>query len=343
MAQFNWTAQSLLQQNQEIWKTFAIQTATKLDIITIVDKRGGATIGEIAEDAICDPRATEMLVVALVALELLAWDGEKIVATEAAKKNLSSLSASYIGNVIMHMSQVAESWVKLSQAVKTGKRVPPPSFPTEAEQKAYEAERAKNFILGMYNVASLQAEGISEAFLELKGKKKLLDLGGGPGTYAAFFCAKNPELQAVVFDRPTSEPLALGVLERLKVTGKVSFMGGDFLHDPLPKGFDVVWLSQVLHGEDKKNALLLVQRAAGSLEQGGILAIQEFVLDDKLTGPVGPALFALNMLVNTEAGRAYTYSEIIAMMNDAGVAEIKELKAPLPPGNRIFYGIKGQA
>jgi SAM-dependent methyltransferase len=339
MGIFNWTPGSLMALNHEAWKATCLQAAVNLRIFSFVSKKEGLSISELASSMETDTRATNMLVTALTALEFLERDGIGVKLTEFSKKYLVDDSPDYFGDVISHMSFVLPAWLKLSESVKTGNKVPRPLFSKQSEQEKYDKDRHKSFILGMYNVASLQAEVICEA-LDLSKVHKLLDLGGGPGTYAAYFCAKNPGLKAVVFDRPTSEPLALGVLDKLNVKDRVTFVGGDFLTSELPKGFDAVWLSQVLHGENKENAGKLVKRAADTLNPGGLIIIQEFVLNDSLDGPVGPAIFALNMLVQTDGGAAYTHSEINLMLKEAGAIEIKEVQGKFPPGNRIYVGIK---
>jgi SAM-dependent methyltransferase len=102
----------------------------------------------------------------------------------------------------------------------------------------------------------------------------------------------------MVFDLPGSRPFAERVIRRQGLEERISFAGGDFEQDPLPAGFDVVWLSQILHGcAGPAAAAALVAKADASLVPGGRLFIQEFVLSDDRSGPLHPALFGLNMLV----------------------------------------------
>jgi predicted O-methyltransferase YrrM len=339
MGAFEWTPGSLISLNQEAWKAAAIQAAVNLGIFKEVGEREGLSVPELALAAGTDPRATNMLVTALTALELLERDGPGLRLTDFSGKYLKEDSPFYLGNIIKHMSFILPAWTRLSEAVKTGSKIERPSFSDPAEGEKYDRERFRSFILGMRDVALSQGEMVACA-INLSKAKKLLDLGGGPGVYAGLFCAKNPELRAVVFDKPSSEPLALGVLERLKVKDRVEFMGGDYLSSELPKGFCVAWLSQILHGEKKENAALLIKRAADAINPGGSVIVQEFVLDDGLDGPIGPALFNLNMLLQTDGGCAYTHGEIILMLESAGLTKISEIKADLTPGNRIYQGIK---
>ncbi|MDR1166353.1 MAG: methyltransferase domain-containing protein [Deltaproteobacteria bacterium] len=340
MPQFNWTPQTLFSLTHETWKASAVQAGLSLGLFGAIAALGaGATAAKVAQKAKTDPRATAALLTALVALELVERAGETFSLPEFSLAYLVEESPDYFGHILLHTGHLAPAWANLAQTVKSGKKHEPPVLADAAAREAWEKKRFRSFLMGMYNVASLQAPLLAQA-VDLAGAQSLLDLGGGPGTYAAAFCAANPNLKAVVFDRPGSAELAQEVLAKYQVADRVSFVGGDFLESPLPQGFDAVWLSQVLHGESAANALKLVQRAAETLKAGGKLFIQEFVLDDDRRGPLGPALFALNMLLQTDGGAAYAYGEIREMMEKANIASVREISAPLPPGNRVLWGVR---
>jgi SAM-dependent methyltransferase len=197
-------------------------------------------------------------------------------------------------------------------------------------------EERRDFLLGMFNVAQQQAGIIAQA-LDLSARSHLLDIGGGPGTYALHFCRINPRLRATVFDLPTSGPIARQVIENHNLSGRIDFVGGDYLSDPLPRG-DVAWLSQVLHSEGPARAEFLLRRAADCLPPGGLLCVQDFMLDNDRGGPVHPALFALTMLLETEEGQTYTVEDISAMMKKAGARTVGLLPIDLPQGCRVLVG-----
>ncbi len=282
----------------------------------------------------CDVRALGMLATALTALNFLERDGERLKATESSKKYLSTTSDEYFGFAVLHMAHILPAWTRLEAAVKTGASVAD-SFTQTTEDEA----RREAFLMGMFNIARQQAGLVAEAF-DLAGRRRLLDLGGGPGTYALYFCLRHPELTATIFDQPTTEKFARATAARFGLTGRVDFLGGDFTIDELPGGFDAAWLSQILHGDPPAVAAGVVKKAAGALASGGIMGIQEFIIDDDRRGPAQPALFALNMLVQTPGGQAYTQGEIHTMMAEAGLKDIHRLQADLPPGCGIMVGLK---
>jgi hypothetical protein len=322
--------------NQDSWKNAAFQAAVKLDLFTFLDRSPGQalTAGELAKEAGGEERATGMLATALVAMGLLERDGQRLRNTPSARRYLSLDSEEYFGHMIKHGSHILPAWLKLEEGVRTGSSVVQASASAAMDEDVRES-----FLMAMYNVARLQAASVAEA-LDLRDARGLLDLGGGPGTYAGYFCLKNPQLKAVVFDRPTTGKFAIRTLERLGVADRVAFVGGDIINDPLPQGFEAVWLSQVIHSEGPEGAFRMIKKAADSLVPGGLMAIQEFYLEDDLSGPLMPALFALNMLLQTPGGQAYTFSEVKAMMRKAGIADPKPLPAKLPPGAGILAGRK---
>jgi len=51
--------------------------------------------------------------------------------------------------------------------------------------------------------------------------------------------------------------------------------------------------------------------------------VQEFIINEERTGPPFSTLFALNMLVGTEAGDTFTESEVREWMVAAGLGDIR--------------------
>jgi len=332
----NWTPADIMRLSSQIWTSCTLQAAVKLDLFTRLDRAPdqGLTVAELAAALDCEPRATDLLTTALVALNLLERARDRLLLTEASRRYLSADSEDYQGFSLKHQNNIMCGWINLEKSVRSGTKIEG-SRPIATED---ESER-EAFLMAMFNVARQQAGRVAEAF-NLTGRRRLLDVGGGPGTYALFFCRHNPELQAVVFDLPTTEPFARVTIERFELTRRVEFVGGDFTSDELPGGFDAVWLSQVLHGESPEQAARLVRRAAGALDSGGVMGIQEFILDDDRCGPPQPALFALNMLLQTPGGQAYTQGEITDMMAGGGLKDIRRLEVNLSPGCGILTGVK---
>lgn len=329
-----WNAAKLLELSGGYWAGCALQAAVRLDVFTALEK-GGQTEEELAAALACDRRAFSMFVTALVALGLVRREGGKITAPANVLALLSKNSPDYLGFIIQHHAHLIPGWSGLAEAVRDGK-------PMRDESSAHTDSAAEReaFLFGMFNVARLQAEKVAMA-LDLSGRRKLIDVGGGPGTYAVYFCKRNPNLRATIFDLPTTEPFAAKIVARYGLSERIDFVSGNFLADTLPKGRDVAWLSQVLHGETVAEAAKLLKNAAACLIPGGLLCVQEFVLDDDRGGPSHAALFALNMLVGTTGGQTYTSQELTSMMREAGAIETWALDVSLPQSCRVLVGRMG--
>lgn len=329
-----WTIGDILAFSNSHWGPLALQAGVQLDIFTALDGMAATkpeiTTQELASYLNCNERALGMLCNALVSLGFLESSRHGLHVPDHSREYLSRHSPHYAGFIITHHAHLMAAWSNLAESVSSG-------LPHPARAKDFSGEEREAFLMGMFNIGIHQADLIASR-LDFSGHRRLLDVGGGPGTYAVVFCRANPHLQATIFDKPTTKPFATDIIARYGLTDRVDFCGGDFLKDPLPKGYDVAWLSQVLHGESPQNAEKLIHNAARSLTRNGLLIVQEFVLDDDRTGPPHSALFGLNMLVGTHGGQTYTWSEISDMMKRAGAKEVKRLDVALPQGCGILVG-----
>jgi SAM-dependent methyltransferase len=225
------------------------------------------------------------------------------------------------------------SWAHLDESVRSGGPI------RDRYSHGDENEIRESFEMGMFDLAMQLAPRVVPQ-IELGGRRRLLDLGGGPGTYAIHFCQHNPGLSAVVFDLPSTRPFAEKTIARFKLSERIDFVPGDFLIDPLRGPYDVAWLSHILHGESAEGCMVILQRAKEALGPGGLILIQEFILEDTLDGPVFPALFSLNMLINTKNGQAYSWGQLEEMLSAAGFRELQRLPLQLPNGTGVIAAVR---
>ena len=214
----NWNPGSLLGLSGYYWKTCVLHAAVKLDIFTAIGD--GAMTGQtVAEKIGADADAVDRLLNALAAMELLLKKEDTFLNVEDAGRFLRKDSKTYLGYMILHHHHLMASWSKLDQAVLSG--TPMRTRTSFSDETVREA-----FLMGMFNNAILQAPSLVET-VDLSGKQKLLDMGGGPGTYAIHFCLKNPQLKAVVFDLPTTRPFAEKTISKFGLSERISFVAGD--------------------------------------------------------------------------------------------------------------------
>jgi len=330
MEKTTWNPAELLKLSGGYWSTCALHAGVKLDLFS-----HAGTAAEVARATSGDSRGVAMLLNALTALGLIDKEGDRYTPTPFAVEFLSRTSPRYLGYIIMHHHHLMSGWSRLDESVRSGAPIR-----RRVSHNGDESER-ESFEMGMFNLAMLNAPCVVPR-IDLHGRRRLLDLGGGPGTYAIHFCQANPELTAMVYDLPTTRPFAEKTIASFGLGDRISFHEGDFISDDVPTGFDVAWLSHILHGEGPEGCAVTLRRAVAALEPGGMLMVQEFILDNDMAGPLFPALFSLNMLLGTPQGRSYSQGELEEMMTAAGVGSIRRLELNLPNGAGVLAGIVEQ-
>lgn len=293
-----------------MWIFRSLCVAVDLEIFTKI-ANGKKNIKEIAEDLDLEERPIERLLNACVAFEFLIKEGESYKNSEIAEKFLVKGKPFYYGDMVV-MFCMKDSLKNLKESIELNAPV------TESlDKKMEDKKHAEIFTKAMHNNAMAPAGVLAEKF-DFSEFSNLLDVGGGSGAFSIVLTKANPNLKASVFDLPNTCSVAEKYIQESGVEDRVSCFEGDFFKDELPKGNDIILLSQIMHSwsiEENKNILKKIYE---SLPEGGVLVINEFLLNDDKTGPLFSALFALNMLVGSEGGNAYTEREIKEWLSDAG-------------------------
>jgi len=324
-----WNPGDLLEISGSYWKACLLQTAVKMDVFTLIGG-GRLTAGDIARKLGGATRGVERLLNALVAMELLDKQDETYANTPSGKNLLAKDSSRYLGHIIMHHHHLLESWSKLDQAVKSGR-------PLRNRSSYSKAEWRESFLLGMFNLAMGMAPLIVPV-IDVSDRRHLLDLGGGPGTYAIHFCRSNQKLRATVYDLPTTRPFAEKTIRQFNLADRIDFMDGNYLEDPVKGQYDVAWLSHILHGEGPEDCRRILQKTSDALTPGGMIIIHDFILNNSMDGPLFPALFSLNMLLGTQSGQSYSEEQIIEMLAAAGAVNIRRVAIQSPNDSGIIVG-----
>jgi predicted O-methyltransferase YrrM len=327
MTEEQWTIGRLLKVSSSYWESCALHAGVKLEIFSCLgDSELGAD--HIAVMLNCEVHGITVLLNALAAMGLIIKNQKGLYANSgAAKLLLVKDSEKYIGHILMHHHHLIEAWSRLDEAVAEG-------GPVIVRKDLNNADR-ESFLMGMFNMAMGIAPEVAE-LVSLSGKRRMLDLGGGAGTYAIHFCKVNPDLTATVYDLETTRPFAEKIIALFGFSHRISFQGGNYVEDELDGRYDVIWISHILHGEGPEEAASIIRKAVSLLEENGLLLIHDFILNDNLDGPVFPALFSLNMLVNTVDGRSYSEKQIRDMMTESGLGSIKRLPYKGPNDSGIL-------
>jgi len=306
----------------------ALLTALEFDVFTAVGS--GATAAEVAQKISTHPRATEMLLNALVAMGMLVKQQGVFRDTAATGRFFAEGSKDNARPGLIHIANIWHRWSNLTDCVRAGTAV------GHEEMAERGQDWTEPFIAAMHRNAAERAPLVVQA-VGAAGDR-LLDVGGGSGAYSIAFARANATLHATVLDLPTVLPIAQGHIDAAGLAGRVETRAGDLRRDPLGKGFTLVLASAICHMLSPEENQNLFRRCFEALDPNGRLVMQDFILEADKTAPKQAALFALNMLVGTPAGSTYSYEEYTAWMNEAGFKEVRQIRLPGP--SSLMVGVK---
>lgn len=303
---------------QEIANKFresrVLLTAIELGVFTILDKKR-LTSKEIAEQINTNERATDRLLNVLASMGFLHKKNGKFMNCTEASDYLVKGKDDYLGN-LEHTISLWDRWGTLTEVVKTGKAV------CKKEINDRGNEWLEDFIRAMHFRGVGQAK-LHALLINLDGVKKMLDLGGGSGAYSMAFVEQNPNMKAVIFDLPNVIPLSKRYVAENGKSDKFTFIEGDYLRDDIGKGYDLIFLSAIIHINSYEENNMLIKRCADALNINGQLVISDFIMDEDRVKPEVGALFAINMLVGTSNGDTYTKTEITEWLTNAELNSIE--------------------
>jgi predicted O-methyltransferase YrrM len=313
------TPQAIIDTVSGFQKSRAILTGFELGIFTVLNDEWKSS-QEVAEAIEGEARGTDRLMNALVGLGLLEKRNGRFANSPTAARLLVKGKPDYMAG-LGHSVNLWDTWSGLTAAVRRGGPAPRPPIENRAE------DWVRAFIGAMHGRARQQGPEIVR-MIDLTGVSRVLDVGGGSGAFSMAFVRAASGITAVVFDLPNVVRLTRTYVESEGFADRVETVAGDYVTDDLPGGFDLVFLSAIVHSNSPGENLALVRKAAAALNPGGRLAIIDFLMDEDRSGPLSSALFALNMLVGTERGDTYTEAEIRGWMAAAGLGGIRRADTP---------------
>jgi hypothetical protein len=299
--------------------------AADLDIFTALADTDG-TLSAVADRVMATREPLRLLLEACVAEGLLLKDGAAYRNTPATDAFLVRGRPTYGGHGLKYAEDLYPVWGHLADLVRTGK----PAIDPEAIL-GDDKEKTRAFILAMHE----RAKGMSAVLphgADFSGRRRLLDVGGGPGTYSVALVQQTPGLTSTVLDLPGVLEITREIVEQHGVSDRVSLRPGNYLTSDFGTGYDAVLLSGMMHRETPDGCRLLLRKSAAALDAGGMIVVSDvfFDADDKTTPPFAIS-FALNMMLTSDEGSAHAVTEMARWMSEAGFTGIDV--RPLPPPN----------
>ena len=296
--------------------------------------KNAMTLEQVSSGLGTQTRGTRLFLNACIALGLVEERDGRYANSDLSLAFLTPGHEGYLGDALRYSDDLYHVWGKLEESLKTGK----PAMPAEM-YTGEDLEQTRHFVYGMHNRA-LGIGRIMVDLVNLAGRRKMIDVGGGPGTYSSLFARRYPELRSRVLDLPGVVKIAEEIIESLGASEQVTTQCLDYMKDDFPAGNDVVLISGVFHRETEDTCRGFIRRACRALEQGGMLMVSDVFADAGGTGPQFAALFGLNMMLTAPDGGVHADEDVAGWMEEEGFGEINKISFPGPMPHRIVTGIK---
>ncbi len=180
----------------------------------------------------------------------------------------------------------------------------------------------------------LIAQSVLDAY-DIKRHQRLMDVGGGDGTFLCAAGARARKLDLVLADLPAVAHRAQGRIEREGLATRARAVGLDFFKDALPEGADVISLVRIIHDHDDDAARAILRAVRRALPAGGTLLLAEPMADTRGAEPIGGAYFELYLLA-MGSGRPRSREELEAMLTEAGFCDMRPVPTAMPLFARLL-------
>ncbi len=322
------SVQGIVELASAFYGSAVLFAALEADVFTALRRAGdGVRVEDLADQTGFDVRGLRLLLDACVAVGLLSKQGALYSNTPAANLALVTGASHDLTRAVSYNRDVYPAWGKLAELVKGGRPVEAPEV-----HLGEDVERTRRFVLAMHG----RALGIGRTvipMLDLDGCHKLLDLAGGPGTYAALLAQAHAELTCVTVDLPAVSAVAAELVREAGLSERVRCLSGDYHTDTYePEAFDVVTIFGALHQESPQQIVSILKRAYAALKSGGRIFVLDMMTDLTHTQPAFSALFAVNMALTTENGWVFSDEELKGWLREAGfeAGDTRPVPPPMP-------------
>ncbi|MBK1876569.1 methyltransferase [Pelagicoccus mobilis] len=314
--------EKIMQLGMGFWASKTLLTAVELEIFTELAKRA-ENLETLQGRMGLHPRSSRDFLDALVALGMLEREDGFYSNTPETNHFLDKNKPSYIGGILeMANHRLYPFWAHLTEAVRTGLPQNESKDNIDFFGILYsDPARLKEFLAAMSGVSHGANLCIAAKF-PWANYKSFVDLGPAQGDLPAQIALQNPHLKGIGFDLPAVAPVFEEYIQALGLSDRVSFQGGDFFNDPLPKA-DVVLMGHILHDWDLEQKKQLLSAAYDALPDGGAVIVYDALIDDERRENAFGLLMSLNMLIETPGGFDYTGADCAMWMQEAGFKETR--------------------
>ncbi|HEY3935949.1 MAG TPA: methyltransferase [Bryobacteraceae bacterium] len=284
---------------------------------------GPKTVEELAKASGSSERGLRAILNALTAFQFVAkTPDQRYALTPESAAFLVSSKPGYLGKYVeFNALKLLPTWLRLPDVVRAGK-------PVEAVGEEFFADLVEPIFTASYATTQTAAKALDLA--STQGPISLLDIGAGAGVWGIGLAQHSPHISVTAVDWPAVLDVTKCMAARFGMPQRFSYIEGNFQSVDFGRDHNLVTVGHILHGEGAEGSRALLKKAFDALAPGGRIVISEFLVNDDRTGPPAGLIFAVNMLVHTNAGDTFSFEEISGWLKEAGFANARRIDPPGP-------------
>jgi SAM-dependent methyltransferase len=297
--------------------------ASDLGIFRELAKAGKADTAHLARALGLNERGARLILDGCAAIGLLHKESGLYRNSPEAEAFLVPGHPGDLSGALRYNRDVYPAWGRVAQLARTGVPVEKPEL-----HLGEDTARTRTFVLANHGKALAMLPAVMP-LLDITGRRQLLDVGGGPGTFSAAIARANTGIQCTVLELAAVAAIAAELIEQEGQSGRVRLLEGDYHTTPFPPGNDVVLLFGMLHQEPAETIREILARAYCAMAPGGIVYVLDMMTDESHVNPPFSTMFGVNMALTKEHGWVFSETELCGWMTDAGFTDFR--CRPLPP------------
>jgi len=288
---------------------------------------GPATLDELAAKSEIPRRTLGISADAMVSLGLLEREGDRYRNSGVAAAFLAGTPGSGLRPAIRLLDRICyPTWMKLEDAVRRGEGERHFGRFTEEEQQLFSA--------GVEAITAGMAASLAENY-DFGRHRRVLDVGGGTGSFLIAALRCYPTLQATLFELPGACAVARRRLATEREGTRVAVVEGDFFKDPLPDGHDAIIVANTAHVLSVANNMGLLKNIRSHAAVGARLLLVDWWMDATRTQPPAAAIMSGEFLLMSGEGQTYSEDEADGWLTETGWRKI-ERRQLAGPGSVII-------
>ena len=320
----NLASERVNEMSRNFWNSALLRAGIKLNVFSLLQNQA-LSGDEVAQTCGANRRYMEAFLEACTALGLLDKEGDRYTDSAQAAAFLVPGKPTYVGDLVLHITNYWHTWGKLDQLVREGRS----ELPFEngfVDAPTYWTD----YMLGQHNRATAGQNDCLVQSVQLEGRHKMLDLGGGAASYSIALCAANPQLRADVVDQVEPLEVAQPLVQAAGLEDRITLVPGDFNTVDLAPDYDVVLISGVVLIKSEADCRAVFRRALSALKPGGLVIVQDFMrVDHSAARSFLDTMMDMYVVVAFDPGAGDRFGdEVAGWLEDEGFANTRQI--PLP-------------